>query len=292
MISYDSDSDGVRAVMVTGVATGIGYATARLLTQRGYTVFGSVRRTGDAERVRRELGERMVALEFDVTDPPAIARAVDAVRAQLRGVRLRGLINNSGIGIGGPLALQPIDEIRQQFEVNVLGVFAVTQAFLPLLGTDDTMRGAPGRIINISSVGGKIGGPFLGAYVGTKHALEGMSESLRRELMLYGIDVILIGPGAIATPIWDKAETTDETKYANSRWAPFLARFGKHAVARGRAGLPAERVATVIADALTAPSPKARYAVVPQPFANWIVPRLLPRRVVDRLIAKRLGFVS
>ena len=281
----------MRAVVITGVSTGIGYAAARTLTQRGFTVYGSVRRASDGERVQRELGPNLVPLVFDVTDAPAIARAVATVRTALNGTRLTALVNNSGIGIGGPLALQPIDEIRAQFEVNVLGLFTVTQAFLPLLGTDDTLLGAPGRIVNISSVGGKIGGPFLGAYVGTKHALEGMSESLRRELMLFGIDVILVAPGAIATPIWDKAEQTDETKYAGSKWAEVLTKFGKFTVARGRAGLPADRVADVIATAITSASPKVRYAVVPQPIANWIIPRLLPRRMVDRIIAKRLGFI-
>ncbi len=281
-----------RTVVVTGVATGIGYATAQRLTSEGVTVFGSVRRAEDAERLQRELGSHFTPLLFDVTDQAAIARAVDVVSTHLQGRTLMGLVNNSGIGIGGPLALQPIEEIRQIFDVNILGLFAVTQAFLPLLGMDPAMQGAPGRIINMSSVGGKLGGPFLGAYVGTKHALEGMSESLRRELMGCGIDVILIGPGAIATPIWDKAEAAGDARYASSIFAEPLRRFAKNAVERGRAGLPAARVADLIWTALSTASPKVRYAIVPQPFMNWIVPRLLPRRMIDRLIAKKLGIGS
>jgi NAD(P)-dependent dehydrogenase (short-subunit alcohol dehydrogenase family) len=173
--------------------------------------------------------------------------------------------------VPGPLALLPIADFREQLEVNLIGPLLLTQAFLPLLGTDPALQGPPGRVINISSVAGKIGSPFLGAYAAAKHGLEGMSESLRRELMLFGIDVIIVGPGAVATPIWDKAEQVPIDRLGATPYGP------------------AEKVAEVIWTALTAEKPAVRYPVVIRALANWTLPRLLPRRWVDRTIAGRLG---
>jgi NAD(P)-dependent dehydrogenase (short-subunit alcohol dehydrogenase family) len=196
-------------------------------------------------------------------------------------------VNNAGIAIGGPLALQPLDEVRRQLEVNLLGALATTQAFLPLLGMDRSRDGVPGRIVNISSVAGRIGAPFLGAYVASKHALEGMSESLRRELMLFGIDVIIVAPGHVATPIWDKAESTSPAPYERSEYAEPLRRFSDYFIGEGRRGYPPERVAELVWTALTTRRPRVRYAVVPRPLQNWTLPRLLPRRLLDRMIAAR-----
>jgi NAD(P)-dependent dehydrogenase (short-subunit alcohol dehydrogenase family) len=170
-----------------------------------------------------------------------------------------------------------------------LGAVAVSQAFIPLLGADRALTGGPGRIVNITSVAGKIAPPFLGDYAMSKHALEAFSEALRRELMLYGIDVIAIGPGAVVTPIWDKAERSDETVYAGTDYAVALKRFKTMFIADGRKGLAPERIGEAIHHALTAARPKARYAVVPAGFLNWTIPRLLPKRLVDRLLAKRIG---
>lgn len=280
------------AVVITGVSTGIGAATLRTLVARDLHVFGSVRRPADAERLRHELGahrDRFTPLLFDVTDVEAMHAAARDVRAALGGRRLLGLVNNAGIAIGGPLALQPLDEVRRHFEVNVLGALSATQAFLPLLGTDPSLTGPPGRILNISSVTGRIGPPFLGAYAGTKHALEGMSESLRRELFGFGIDVVIVAPGSIATPIWDKAEAADSGPYEGTPYMEAIRRFATRVIAEGRRGLPAEQVADVVWHALTDAHPRVRYAVVPQRLRNWVLPRLLPRRWVDRIIARGLG---
>lgn len=283
------------AVVVTGISTGIGAATARLLAERGCHVFGSVRRSEDAEPLRQQLsshGDRFTPIIFDVTDAAAVQRAAATVRDALGGRRLLGLVNNAGIAMGGPLALQPLDEVRAQLEVNVLGALATTQAFLPLLGTDESLTGPPGRIVNIGSVTGRIGPPFLGAYAGTKHALEGMSESLRRELLATGIDVVIVAPGSIATPIWDKAEDAYKLgAYAAGEYAEPLRRFVQRVIKDGRHGLPAERVAEVVYRALTTAKPRVRYAVVPRPLMNWFLPRVLPRRMVDRLIGSRLGLL-
>jgi NAD(P)-dependent dehydrogenase (short-subunit alcohol dehydrogenase family) len=184
----------------------------------------------------------------------------------------------------------PTDNFRHQLEVNLVSVLIVTKAFLPSLGTDRTLQGKPGRIINISSVGGKAGGPFLGAYSASKHGLEGFSESLRRELMLYGIDVIIIGPGAVATPIWDKGEQEDLSIYAGTDYARFVQRVQKYMVEGGRKGYPPEKVGEVVWKALTAARPRVRYAVIPGSSWRRILQNLLPKRMVDRIIARNLGF--
>jgi len=201
--------------LVTGASTGIGRAAVKVLTGRGWRVFAGVRKQADADSLRQEFGDRVVPLLFDVTDAPAV-RAAAEIRTRLDGRTLNGLVNNVGMALRGSLALQPLDEIRRVFEVNVFGAITVSQAVIPLLGADPALTGEPGRISNITSLGGRVAAPFLGEYVMSKHALEAFTDSLRRELMIYGIDVIAIGPGAVATPIWDKAMLQDESVYANS----------------------------------------------------------------------------
>ena len=186
----------MQSVVVTGVSTGIGWGITKVLIEKGFRVFGSVRKTEDAERLSHEFGQQFVPLTFDVTDEPAVQAAAEQVREQLNGEILFGLVNNAGIAVPAPLIHQSTDDFRHQLEVNLVSVLIVTKAFVPLLGADRSLRGKPGRIVNISSVGGRNGGPFLGAYSASKHGLEGFSKSLRRELMLYGIDVIIVGPGS------------------------------------------------------------------------------------------------
>ena len=279
----------MKAVVITGVSTGIGRAAATLLVARGFKVFGSVRKASDAEALAASLGASFTPLVFDVTNEAAVHAAAQTVRQHLGGHRLAGLVNNAGIAVGGPISHLPVAEFRQQMEVNVVGPMIVTQAFLPLLGMDKTLTGEPGRIVNISSVGGKIGAPFIAPYAASKHAIEGFSESLRRELMLDGIDVIMVAPGHVATPIWDKAEEVDVAPYEHLDAAPAMKKFREFFIAEGKKGFPPERIAQVIHDALTVASPRARYAVVPGRLQNWTLPTLLPVRVVDRIIAGRLG---
>jgi NAD(P)-dependent dehydrogenase (short-subunit alcohol dehydrogenase family) len=182
------------------------------------------------------------------------------------------------------------EDFRHQLEVNLVSVLIVTKAFLPLLGSDRSLRGKPGRIINISSVGGKAGGPFVGAYSASKHGLEGFSESLRRELMLYGIDVIIVGPGSVATPIWDKAEQLDTSTFANTEYGESVKRVQEYMIRNGRSGYPPEKVGEVVWHALTTPRPRVRYAVIPGSSLSRVIQMLLPKRLVDRIIARNLGF--
>lgn len=279
----------MKSVVITGVSTGIGWGTTKVLIEKGFRVFGSVRKTEDAKRLSKEFGENFIPLIFDVTDQLAVHVAAGQVRERLSRENLFGLVNNAGVGIPAPLLHQPIDEFRRQIEINLTGQLIVTQAFAPLLGADRSLNGSPGRIVNVSSSSGKNGSPFLGAYTASKHALEGLSKSLRWELMLYGIDVIIVGPGPVITPIWDKAEELDANLYQHTDYLESLIKIQKYAINNGRKGLSVERVGEVILQALTTAKPRVRYAVVPNPLQNWLIP-LLPERLTDRLMARFLGF--
>jgi NAD(P)-dependent dehydrogenase (short-subunit alcohol dehydrogenase family) len=280
----------MQSIVVTGVSTGIGWGITKILIQHGFRVFGSVRKTQDAERLSTEFGENFVPLLFDVTDEAAVQTAAEQVRKQLNGEALFGLVNNAGIAVPGPLMHLPTEEFRYQLEVNLVSVLIVTKAFLPLLGSDRSLRGKPGRIVNISSVGGKSGGPFVGAYSASKHGLEGFSESLRRELMLYGIDVIIVGPGSVATPIWDKAEQLEVSTFAHTEYGESMRRVQEYMIRNGRHGYPPEKVGEVVWRALTTPKPRVRYAVIPGSSLSRVIQMLLPKRMVDRIIARNLGF--
>ncbi|HSK66694.1 MAG TPA: SDR family NAD(P)-dependent oxidoreductase [Anaerolineales bacterium] len=280
----------MKSVVVTGVSTGIGWGITKILVQKGFRVFGSVRKEADAERLCSEFGANFVPLLFDVTDETAVQSAALQVREQLDGDTLFGLVNNAGVAFPAPLIYQPTDDFRRQLEVNLVSVLIVTKAFVPLLGIDPSLNGQPGRIINISSVGGRNGNPFMGAYAASKHGLEGFSESLRRELMLHGIDVIIVGPGAVATPIWDKAEQADFSQFENTEYYEAGMRLMKYMVNGGRTGFPPERVGEVVLHALTTPRPRVRYAVIQINSLRRILQLFLPKRMMDRIVARYLGF--
>lgn len=282
----------MNAVVVTGVSTGIGRGVAEALVRRGFHVFGSVRKESDAARVREALGDAFTPLLFDVTDETAVRAGAEFVRSRLNGQTLKGLVNNAGIATPGPVLHQPLSDYRKQIEVNLIGAFTVTQAFAPLLGADRSLQGAPGRIVNITSLGGKIGSPFLAGYCSAKHGLEGLSESVRRELLMYGIDVVIVGPGAVKTPIWDKAEAMDTSAYARTDYGPAMVKLSEFMAGGARDGLPVERVGELVHHVLTTARPRVRYAMAPSLLFDWIVPRLLPRRMVDRLFARRLGLLK
>jgi NAD(P)-dependent dehydrogenase (short-subunit alcohol dehydrogenase family) len=280
----------MRSVVITGASTGIGWATAKLLLDRGFRVFGSVRKPADADRLSGEFGANFTPLLFDVTDEAAVLAAARQVRAALGGETLTGLVNNAGIAVAGPVLELSADQFRHQMEVNVVGPVIATQAFGPLLGSDPSLKGPRGRIVMISSVGGKNGNPLMSAYCASKFAIEGLSESLRREMMLFGIDVIIIAPGAVKTPIWGKAEEVDISGYRNSPFFPALQKIRTFMLQLGESGLPPEKIAERIAEALTADHPKVRYAITPDPMRHLIT-GWLPKRMVDGIIAKRLGLL-
>jgi len=280
----------MRSVVITGASTGIGYASAKLLVAAGFRVFGSVRNKQDAARVAKELGTNFTPLVFDITDEQAVKNAAAKVREALAGETLAGLVNNAGVSVPGPVLEIPIDDFRRQIEINVVGQVIVLQAFAPMLGADPSFKGPPGRIVMISSVAGKRALPFAGPYSASKHAIEGLSESLRREMMLFGIDVVVIGPGPIKTAIWAKGEKVDLSRWSNTPYFEPIKKMRGGMQAMGAAGLPAEDVAQLVLHALTGRKPWVRYTITPGQGSRWLM-SLLPRRVQDRLIAKRLGLM-
>jgi NAD(P)-dependent dehydrogenase (short-subunit alcohol dehydrogenase family) len=280
----------MRSVVTTGASTGIGWATAKLLLDRGFRVFGSARKPADAARLKTEFGANFTPLLFDVTDEAAVLAAAREVRSVLDGETLAGLVNNAGIAVAGPVLELAADEFRRQMDVNVIGPIIATQAFGPLLGSEPLLKGPKGRIVMTSSVAGKSGNPLTAAYAASKHAIEGLSESLRREMMLFGIDVIIVAPGPVKTPIWSKAEEVDISAYRNSPYLPALEGARKFTKHFSEIGLPAEKIAQTIAGALTSANPKVRYQVTPDPMRHLIT-GMLPKRMVDRIIARRLGLM-
>ncbi|HEY1837861.1 MAG TPA: SDR family oxidoreductase [Rhizomicrobium sp.] len=278
----------MKSVVVTGASTGIGWGCVKVLIGKGFRVFGSVRKQADADRLSKEFGASFTPLLFDITDTAAVKRGADQVAAALGNETLAGLVNNAGIAVAGPLLYLDVDEFRQQLEINLTGQLIVIQTFAPLLGADTSRAGAPGRIVNITSVGGRNANPFMGPYNASKFGFEGFSESLRRELMLFGIDVIVVAPGAVATPIWDKAEQVDVSRYANTPYAKALDTVRNYMLDMGRKGFPPETIGRAVWYALTTRKPKVHYTVTPAGFQDFIVGHL-PKRMVDGIIAGRLG---
>ena len=280
----------MRSVVITGASTGIGWASAKLLLERGFRVFGSVRKQADADRLKSEFGANFTPLLFDVTNEAAVLAAAREVRAALNGETLTGLVNNAGIAVAGPVLELAVDEFRRQMDVNVIGPIIATQAFGPLLGSDPQLKGPKGRIVMISSVAGRSGNPLTPAYSASKHAIEGLSESLRREMMLFGIDVIIVAPGAVKTPIWSKSDDVDISVYRNSPYFPALEKVRAFGKRLSEIGLPPEKIAEAVANALTSPNPRVRYQIAPDPMRHLIT-SVLPKRMVDKIIAKRLGLM-
>jgi NAD(P)-dependent dehydrogenase (short-subunit alcohol dehydrogenase family) len=281
-------------VLITGASGGIGRATARALLSRGWGVFGGVRREQDAHRLRAELGAGFTPLPLELTDPSSVQRAAEQVQSALAGAALDALVNSAGIIRLGPLACLSTEALREQFEVNLFGLFELTRRFLPLLRARQAPAGAgpgggPGRIVNLSSGSGRLAMPFFGPYAASKHALEGLSDSLRRELQLYGIRVVLIEPSIVRTPMVQKAVAQAEAFRDTEWWPSVQAAIRAARLDRADGTLPVQRVVRAILRALASPNPRARYLVVRRPFLGWWLPRALPDRVLDRLVGRALG---
>jgi len=283
---------GVPTVLITGASTGIGRATALRLAASGWTVLAGVRRVEDGDALVAAGGERVVPLTLDVTDAAQIAAAVERVDGRVgRSVdqpgRLDALVNNAGIGFGGPLELVPIDDLRAQFEVNVCGPVALTQALLPAL------RRARGRIVFVSSVGGRVPMAFTAPYAASKHAIEAIGDALRVELRSSNVQVTLVEPGSVATPIWDKSRAQGDglsvPAELTAQYGHVSAAMSKVLNATERRGIPPEQVAATIERALTARRMKARYLIGRDAKAMLLAKRLLPDHVFDRLARRALG---
>ena len=273
------------AVVITGASTGIGHASALHLASLGFKVFAGVRRDEDAERLSAAGNGSIEPLRVDVTDQPSIDAAARQVGEAIGGARLAGLVNNAGIAVPGPIEFIPVEEFRRQIEVNLIGQMAVTQAFLPLL------RRSRGRIVNIGSIGGRVALPLLGPYAASKHAMEGLSDSLRRELRPAGIEVSLIRPGPISTEIWERGNNTadellERMPGVEEHYGPAIAASRKWAAERAGEAIPPSVVAAVVGDALTADKPRTRYLVGPRAKLMVRLREILPDRWFDALIER------
>lgn len=278
-----------KSVLISGVSTGIGYHLLQVYYEKGYQVFGSVRKESDRESLQREF-PNFIPLLFDVTNEKAIQSAVEEVRGHLAGKGLDLLINNAGIAVSGPVMLLDLEDVHRQFDTNVYGVIRLTKACLPLLGAINNPDYPPGKILNISSVSGQVGFPYLGAYVSSKHALEGLSNSLRRELYPFGIDVIIIAPGSIRTPLWEKESAThipDTVK--NSIFGKYAQNFQKMMMRIGQRGLDPNKFARRVVSISEKSRPKTRYAIAKDYFRDWILVRyIVPERILDRGVHQQL----
>jgi len=269
-------------VLVTGASTGIGEATALHLPKLGFDVVAGVRSDEDEDRLK---AAGLDTLKLDVTD----AGHIDALRAQFAERPLAGLVNNAGVAMAGPLEFLPIESFRRQIEINLVGQVAVIQAVLPAL------RRGQGRILNVTSIGGRIAFPLTGAYHASKFGLEGVSDTLRRELHGQGVEVIVIEPGGVKTPIWRKGTAVADEMAA--AMPPEMERlYGRLREAiraesvkiAERTGLEPSAVAEVIGTALTAGRPKTRYLVGRDAKSQWALAKRVPDRVMDRLIARAM----
>jgi NAD(P)-dependent dehydrogenase (short-subunit alcohol dehydrogenase family) len=270
-------------VVVTGASTGIGEATAQHLKALGFEVHAGVRKAEDAERLRLA---GLAPLTLDVTDSQSIA----AARSELGDGAIAGLVNNAGVAVSGPVEFVPIEELRRQLEVNLIGQVAVTQAFLPLL------RKGRGRIVNVSSIGGRVALPLMSPYNASKFGLEAVSDSLRRELRGQGIEVVLIEPGGVKTPIWRKGNSAADELLASA--PPEAERLYGDLITSLRAeadkidrerGLPPQAIAKVIGEALTARRPRTRYLVGRDAKLRARAAALLPDRAMDAVIGRALS---
>jgi short-subunit dehydrogenase len=273
-----------RAVVITGASTGIGAACALRLDRLGFTVFAGVRRSEDGVALQQAASDRLVPLELDVTDLTTIQKSQAVVSEATRDRGLFGLINNAGIAVVGPLEAVPISDLRQQLEVNVIGQVAVTQAFLPLV------RQARGRIVNMGSIAGLSTMPLMGPYSASKFALEAITDALRLEVRQWGIHVVIVEPGAITTPIWNKSaiEAAERETAIGSElrtlYRPLVAAVRKVVEDASKRAISSDAVAKVVEEALTSPSPKTRYLVGTDAKFRALMVKLLPDRISDKLL--------
>ncbi len=276
----------MKSVVITGVSTGIGFAAAEELLNKGYKVFGSVRSESDANKLQRLWGAAFVPLIFDVCDDAAVRQSAGLLKDALQGETLTALINNAGIAHSGPIQFFSLESMKEQLEINVIGLLRTTQVFLPLLGGTKETVSNPGKVINISSVSGIITTPFMGPYCASKFAVESLSDAMRREFSVYGIKVVVVQPGPIKTEIWRKAkEQVDE--YPDNIFSPLLANRTKIVDKRSKNALPVEQVAVLLREIIENKKPRDRYLITSNKSMIQIA-RRLPTWLQDRLLIKML----
>lgn len=274
-------------ILITGASTGIGYDASKYLLEKDYFVFGSVRKEEDGKRLKSEFGTNFKALIFDVRDVEAINLAKAEVAAILGERYLTGLINNAGIGVSGPSQHIPIEEYERQFDVNFFGVLKVSQAFLPLLGAQFPQTDKPGKMINISSIASIFTNPFMAPYSSSKAALESLSDGFRRELRMYGIDVVSVQPGPILSAIWIKSEIKPGNSFEGTDYEPMVKPLNKLLRKASKSALDASVLSELIFKILNKKNPKTRYLAVKNKWNIW-AGKFLPDKVLDNIIWKQM----
>jgi NAD(P)-dependent dehydrogenase (short-subunit alcohol dehydrogenase family) len=276
-----------RSVVVTGASTGIGAACAQYLDERGFRVFASVRKQADADRISASGSARLEPLFLDVTDAESIAKAAESVEAELQETGLAGLVNNAGVSVDVPLECVDPGALRHQLEVNSIAPVVVTQAFLPLL------RRARGRVVNVSSVNGRVATPFSGPYCMSKFALEAFTDCLRQELADWGMHVASVQPGAIETAMWDKARHADWSAEASKReldhYGEAYRAFKKFEEQNVEGAVPCDVVSRAIFHTLTARRPRTRYPVGKNARLFVTLAQICPDRLVDWVTRRVMG---
>ena len=283
----------MRSVLVTGVSTGIGKAIAEELLNNDFFVIGSVRKKEDAKYFEDNYGKNFKKVIFDVTKKKEIETAKKEVEKILSENKsyLCSIVNNSGIALGGPVRYLDVDIFRKQFEVNFFGLIEVTKCFLDLL-IENNKYEMKNKIINIGSISGKRAYPFVAPYTSSKHALEGFSDALRRELLIHNLDVILIQPGPIKSAIWEKAPSIEDNPFLKTEYEIPLRKFFKGYIQMGMNGLNPQIIGQRVVKILMTNKPKTRYVITPQKIKNYLMPGFLPDRWVDRLTGKMLGLIK
>jgi NAD(P)-dependent dehydrogenase (short-subunit alcohol dehydrogenase family) len=278
----------MKTALVTGSSSGIGRATVRRLDEAGWKVFAGVRKEEDAAKLREESSARLEPLILDVTDPAAIAAAAERVGAEPGG--LDGLVDNAGNAVAGPLEALPIEDFRRQVELNLIAQVAVTQAMLPAIRT------ARGRVVMVSSMGGRVALPITGAYHAAKFGLEAVGDSLRQELAPWGIKVVLIEPGSIDTPIWKSGEDDadrifkDASPRVRELYGATVERYRQVVKDTAERGVPADKVAVKIQHALEAKRPRSRYLIGIDAQVMARLKPIVPTPVFDWMIARAMAF--
>ena len=277
--------DHLKYVLITGISTGIGNDAAGFLIDKGYHVFGSVRKEEDVVRLNSQYPKQLTCLKFDVTKIDEVKAAFSMVEKELNGTKLSGLVNNAGLALGGPIELMDDEKFRYQMEVNLFSVRNVTNVFLPLLKGDKSKNIKGGKIIMISSLSGIFNTPFNGAYCISKHAMESLGETYRRELMMYDIDVVSIQPGPIQSKLWDKNINKYE-EFSDTDYGKLMGRANKIMKNAERNALPARTISKLIYKILTQKT-RLAFVVNKNKFMTILFVKYAPARWVDRYFYKQ-----
>ena len=283
----------MRAILITGVSTGIGKAIAEELLKSNFLVIGSVRNKDDAKNLKDNYKDLFHEIIFDVTKKDEILNAKKDVEKFLKEKQsyLSCVINNAGVAFGGPVRYLSVNDFRKQFEVNFFGLIEVSKIFLDLLIDSNTHK-MKNKIINMGSISGKRSYPFVGPYTASKFALEGFTDAFRRELLIHNIDVILIEPGPIKTPIWDKIPDIDNNPFIDTEYETALRKFTKGYLKMGETGFLPNVIGNRVVKIMNTNTPKTRYVITPNKMNNYFIPGFLPDRWVDKMVGKMFGLIK